>query len=142
MHQIGHRFVATFLFVAIAMLGLVVSAPADRNFGALAQHWWSYAGDSDRPATNQTDIQYFINWKMDATQLVGMTPNIRINWEADSDDMLSLPIGLGTIGMFRIGKLPVRWGVEAQYYVVQPDAAGPEWNIKLFIAPIILNPLK
>ena len=112
------------------------------NFGFLAQHWWSYAGDSDRPSTSQTDIQYFINWKMDATQLVGMTPNIRINWEADSDEMLSLPIGLGTIGMFRIGKLPVRWGVEAQYYLVQPDSAGPEWNIKLFIAPIILNPLK
>ena len=112
------------------------------NFGALVQQWWSYAGDSDRGSTDQMDIQYFINWKMNATQLIGMTPNIRVNWNADSGERLSLPVGIGTIGMFKIGRLPVRWGVEVQYYVVQPDAAGPEWNFKVFFAPIILNPFK
>ncbi len=112
------------------------------NIGALVQQWWSYGGDSDRRSTDQMDIQYFINWKMNATQLIGMTPNIRINWNADGDDRLSFPVGMGTIGMFKIGRLPFRWGVEVQYYVVQPDAAGPEWNFKVFLAPIILNPFK
>jgi len=28
--------------------------------GLLAQHWWSYAGDSNRPKTNETNIQYVI----------------------------------------------------------------------------------
>jgi hypothetical protein len=113
------------------------------NIGALAQHWWSYAGDSDRDDTSQTDIQYFINWRMNDTQLIGMTPNIRINWKADeNDDKVSFPIGLGTIGMFKIGRLPIRWGVEVQRYVVQPDGVAPEWNFKVFIAPIILNPFK
>ncbi len=112
------------------------------NIGALVQQWWSYAGDSDRGSTDQMDIQYFLNWKMNATQLIGMTPNIRINWNADSGDRLSLPAGLCTIGMFKVGRLPFRWGVEVQYYVIQPDAAGPEWNFKVFLAPIILNPFK
>lgn len=112
------------------------------NVGFLAQQWWSYAGDSDRSSTNQTDIQYFINWKMNSTQLIGMTPNIRINWRADGDEKLSFPIGLGTIGMFKIGRLPVRWGIEVQRYVVQPDDVAAEWNFKLFFAPIILNPFK
>jgi len=112
------------------------------NIGALAQHWWSYAGDSDRAHTNQTNIQYFINWRLNDTQLIGMTPNIQINWKADGDEKLSFPIGLGTIGMFKIGKLPFRWGVEAQYYVISPDSVGPEWNFKVFFAPIILNPFK
>ncbi len=112
------------------------------NLGFLAQHWTSYAGDDDRSETNQTDIQYFINWRLNPVQLIGMTPNIRINWKADEGERLSFPIGLGTIGLFKIGRLPVRWGVEVQYYVIQPDSVGPQWNFKIFLAPIILNPFK
>ena len=114
------------------------------NFGLLPQQWWSYAGDDDRADTSQMDIQYFINWKATPTQLIGMTPNISINWEADGgfDDKVSFPIGLGTIGLFKAGKLPVRWGAEVQYYLTGPDSVGKEWNLRFFIAPIIANPFK
>ena len=112
------------------------------NFGILAQQWWSYAGDEDRESTNQMDIQYFLNWRMNPTQLVGMTPNIRIDWDADSGKRVAFPVGLGTIGLSKIGGLPIRWGMELQYYVTQPDIAGPEWNLRFFIAPIISNPFK
>jgi hypothetical protein len=113
------------------------------NIGALAQQWFSYAGNSDREAVNRMNIQYFLNWKVNAIQLIGMTPNIIIDWkEKDIDDAVSLPIGLGTIGMFKFGKLPIRWGVEAQYYIVQSDASGPRFNFRVFFAPIISNPLK
>ena len=112
------------------------------NIGALPQQWWSYAGDDNRRETNQMDIQYFINWKMNATQLVGMTPNISIDWKADSGQKVSFPVGLGTIGLFKIGPLPIRWGVEAQYYVVTPDAVGREWNFRIFFAPIVPNYFK
>ena len=98
---------------------------ANWNIGVLAQQWFSYAGDGDREKQNQANIQYFINWKMNATQLVGMTPNITIDYNKRLKEAVSLPIGLGTIGMFRIGRLPLRWGVEAQYFAVQRDDAGP-----------------
>ena len=88
------------------------------------------------------DIQYFINYKYNATQLIGMTPNIRINWKESGSDRFSVPVGFGTIGMFRWGNMPVRYGVELQYYVNQPDDYGPEWNFKLFIAPVAPNPFK
>ncbi len=113
------------------------------NIGALAQQWFSYAGNGNREAVNRMNIQYFINWKMNAIQLIGMTPNIIIDWkEKDINDAVSLPIGLGTIGMFKLGKLPVRWGVEAQYFVLQSEAGGPRFNFRVFFAPIVLNPLK
>jgi hypothetical protein len=51
----------------------------------LAQQWWSYAGDDDRENTAQADIQYFSNWKQNPTRLIGMTPDISINWDADGD---------------------------------------------------------
>jgi len=122
------------------------------NVGLLAQHWWDVNGDTD---ISQSDIQYFINYKAGATGLVGMTPNIQINWEADGKDRFTVPVGLGYIGMTKIGPMPVRWGIEAQYYVMKPDASAdsdfgqegytpytPDWNIKFFVAPITLNPFK
>ena len=112
------------------------------NIGVLAQHWWDFAGEGDREDVNESNIQYFINYKYNATQLIGMTPNIVINWEESGSDRFSVPIGLGTIGFMRWGKVPVRWGAEIQYYVAQPDDFGPEWNLKLFIAPIAPNPFK
>ncbi len=112
------------------------------NIGVLAQQWFSYAGADSRDSTSQANIQYFINWKMNATQLIGMTPSITVDWKADSGDKLSFPIGIGTIGMIKIGRLPMRWGIEYQYYVAQQDSAGPRMNFKFFLAPIILNPFK
>jgi len=112
------------------------------NIGALVQQWWSYAGTSSRDETSQMDIQYFLNWRMNETQLIGMTPNIRVDWRADGGQKLSFPIGLGTIGLFKIGRLPIRWGAEVQYFVESPDETEPVVNFKLFFSPIILNPLK
>jgi hypothetical protein len=110
------------------------------NIGALVQQWWSYAGDEDRADTSQMDIQYFANYKWDPLTLVGMTPNIRINWEADEGEKVSFPIGLGIIKTAKIGKLPLRYGIEFQYYVIKPDAAGPQFNLKMFVIPVVKGP--
>ena len=112
------------------------------NIGILAQQWWDYAGTGKRKHTNQADIQYFLNWKQNPTRLIGMTPNIQIDWTKSGSDRFSVPIGLGVIDLFKMGNIPVRWGAEMQYYVNQPDDFGPKWNFKLFFAPIAPNPFK
>ena len=126
------------------------------NIGFFAQHWWDVGGSDDVvESTNQSDIQYFLNYRINDTALIGMTPNIQIDWEKDGKDRFTVPIGIGYIGMFNLGKMPVRWGVELQYYVMKPDADiddyfgqpgytpyTPDWNLKVFFAPITLNPFK
>jgi len=114
--------------------------PGGFNYGALAQHWWSYGGDSDRRSTNHSDIQYFINYRLSATELIGMSPNIRIDWEQDSSNRLTLPIGLGYSNIYMIGPLPVRVAIEGQYSVISPDKVGSEWNVRLLFIPVIPNP--
>ncbi|HSO81676.1 hypothetical protein [Thiocapsa sp.] len=116
--------------------------PGGFNIGALAQHWWSYAGDSDRAATNQTDIQYFINYRLSGTQLIGMSPNITIDWTADSGNQLTLPVGLGYSNVYKIGPLPVRVAIEAQYSLIAPDNVGRDWNLRLLFIPVIPNPFR
>ena len=112
------------------------------NVGVLAQHWADVGGEGDRSHTNQMDIQYFLNYKKDAINLIGMTPNIQIDWTKEGSDRFAVPVGIGTIGFFRWNNTPVRWGVELQYYVAQPDPVGAEWNFKVFFAPVAANPFK
>jgi hypothetical protein len=66
-----------------------------------------------------------------------MGPNIQYNWETDE---LSLPVGMGFDTMINIGKLPVKIGAEAYYYVAQDDDFGPEWQLRFFFVPVLPSP--
>lgn len=114
--------------------------PGGWNIGALGQHWWSYAGDDDREETSQTNIQYFLNYRLSGTELVGMTPNILINWKADSGEKVNFPIGLGYSNVTKIGPMPLRWAVEFQYSVIKADEYDADFNLRFMIIPIIANP--
>ncbi len=65
-----------------------------------------------------------------------MSPNIIANWEQDSDDAFTVPIGIGISRTFQFGKVPVRFGLEYHYSVVQPDnVPGVEWNVRFYVIP-------
>jgi hypothetical protein len=111
-------------------------------YGVLAQHWQSYDGDSDRPDTSRTDIQYTIRYSLPNAMSIGMGPTITYDWEADSDNALTFPIGLGLTKTTRWGGTPVKLRVELHYSVVKPDDYGAEWNFRIQITPVINNPFK
>jgi len=111
-------------------------------FGAFPQHWWSFAGNDDRKSTSQTNIQYFI-WRLLPDQWqIGMAPNITIDWKADDDDKLTLPVGLGVGKLFKIGGLPIKFILEGQYAVISPDDFGQEWNIRFTVTPVLPSLIK
>jgi hypothetical protein len=108
------------------------------KIGALAQHYWDYAGDDDRDDVNLTNLQYFIFYSLDATTSIGAAPNIIANWEQDSDNAFTVPIGIGASKTFQFGKVPVRFGAEFHYSVVQPDdVPGADWNVRFYVIPAI-----
>ena len=111
-------------------------------YGVLAQHWQSYAGDSDRPDTSRTDIQYTIRYSLPGAMSIGMGPTVSYDWEADSDNALTFPIGLGITKTTRWGAVPVKLRAELHYSVVKPDDYGTEWNFRIQITPVINNPFK
>jgi hypothetical protein len=122
-------------------LAVHVGPPKGWIVGAIAQHWWSYAGDDNREDVNLTDIQYIGFYRLtDKTNIGVGTPNININWNADNNNRWTVPIGIGFNTMAKIGKLPVKWGLELHYYVEKPDNFGPEWNLRLIFSPIIPKP--
>ena len=110
--------------------------------GALLQHYWDYAGDSDRSDVNMSNLQYLYYWSLNETTSVGAAPNIIINWEENSDNALTLPIGIGMNKTVQMGKVPVRFGAEVFYSVVQPDdVPATEWSFRFYAIPAVPSAL-
>ena len=104
--------------------------------GALGMHYWDFAGDSDADDVNLTNLQYFVYYSLNETTSIGASPNIIANWEQNSDNRFTVPVGLGINKTFQFGKVPVRIGIEAHYSAIKPDdIVGSEWNFRLFIIP-------
>jgi len=104
--------------------------------GALGMHFWDFAGDSDREDVNLSNLQYFAYYSLNKTTSIGAAPNIIANWEQDSDNTFTVPVGLGINKTFQFGKVPVRIGAEVHYSVITPDdTVGSQWDFRFFIIP-------
>jgi hypothetical protein len=53
---------------------------------------------------------------------------ITANWNADSGNRWTVPLGGGVGKLFKIGSLPINSRLEAYYNVEKPDA-GPDWQM-------------
>ena len=100
--------------------------------GALINNVWSFAGDSDRRDVNQMLLQPFVNYNLPDAWYVVTAPIITADWEADSDDRWTVPMGAGVGKIVRLGKLPVNAQASAYYNVVRPDNAA-EWQLRIQI---------
>lgn len=110
-------------------------------FGIFPQHQWRLSGAGSRDNINVTNIQYFALRDVSPTWKVGMTPNVIIDWDADSDDRYTVPIGLGATTVKKFGNIPVRILFEAQAFPIRPDDTGtPLVNFRVLIAPVIVKP--
>jgi hypothetical protein len=110
--------------------------------GILAQHWNSFAGDGDREDTNFTDIQYIIRRSIPNAMSIGMGPTISIDWEADPENRVTVPIGLGLTKTTRWNKFPVKLRAEFHYSIIRPEDVGTTWNFRLQVTPVIPSPFK
>lgn len=105
--------------------------------GGLYQHWWSFAGQDDRDDTNLSALQVFYFLNFPGGWQVGGSPVITANWMADQDNRFNVPLGIGVSKVFRLGKLPIKIGLEYQKSIVQEDEWGRDYLIKLVITPVI-----
>jgi hypothetical protein len=115
----------------------------DFILGGLLQHWEDIGSGGDgldqSVSYSWLNLFYFINLN-DGWQ-VGGTPVITADWEADSDERWTVPIGLGVYKThFFGGKMPMKLGLEMQWMPIQPDTFGQEFNIRIVLAPIFPSP--
>ncbi len=98
--------------------------------GALAQNVWSFAGDDDRADVNFFFSQYFINYNIKNGWYLSSAPIITANWEAESGDQWTVPVGGGVGKLMRLGTMPVDAQVQAFYNVEKPEGAA-DWSLRL-----------
>ena len=67
---------------------------------------------------------------------------IDINWQADDNDKVSLPIGLGVSTTLFAGPMPMRLGVELDWFVVSPNSYGKKFMLKFYFVPVIPRLIK
>jgi len=92
------------------------------TLGALANHIWSFAGDSDRPYINNTFVQPFAAYTWPSAWTVSVQSESTYNWRTEH---WSIPINAAASKLIRLGKLPVSLQAGVGYWAESPEN-GPE----------------
>jgi hypothetical protein len=101
-------------------------------FALLGRQLWSFTGDSDRRDVNQLLLQPIVlyglgnNWAL-VTDMI-----ITANWNADSDNRWTVPLGGGISKFLTIGHQPLMARLEA-YYNIERPAGAPEWSMNFLV---------
>jgi hypothetical protein len=111
------------------------------KFAGLLQTYFDYAGDDDRDDVSLMNLQVFYYYSISETVSIGAGPNIIANFEADSRDMWTVPVGWGINKTFQMGKLPVRVGLEYFYSLERPDRVGADHNLRFYVIPAVASAL-
>ncbi len=100
--------------------------------GGLVNNVWSISEDSGRQEVNQFLFQPFINYNFPDIpgRYLSFAPIMTANWEADSGNQWTVPVGLGVGQIFEIGKQPVNGQVAAYYNVEKPEY-GADWQLRI-----------
>ncbi|MBQ0721054.1 MAG: neuromedin U [Gammaproteobacteria bacterium] len=101
-------------------------------FGALINNLWDVAGSDTNGDVNKMLIQPFLNYNFPSKpgRYLTTAPIITANWEADSGEKWTLPIGGGIGQIVRVGSVPVNFQASAYYNMDKPDNAG-FWQVRL-----------
>lgn len=107
--------------------------------GALVSHQWDIAGEDDY-STSITSGQYFYTINLKNAWQIQAQPTWSYNHEADSDNKLTFPLGIGASKTIIVGKTPWKFSLQYWNYIESPDAFGPEHQIRFQVAPVVPLP--
>jgi hypothetical protein len=113
--------------VGPAAVALVMPKPW--VIGVLGRQLWSLAGPSDRADVSQLLLQPFLNYNLANGWYLASSPIITSNWNANSGNKWTVPVGGGIGKIFKIGTQPINAQVQAYDYPIRPSG-GPEWAIR------------
>ncbi len=101
--------------------------------GALANNQWSFAGPGHGGSrVNAFLLQPFANYNLSKGWYICSSPIITADWEADSGQKWTVPLGGGFGRLLKVGKMPVNFQLQAFSNVVHPDD-GPDWSLRFQI---------
>ncbi len=106
---------------------VVLTMPGKWVLGSLVSNVWNVSGSED---VNFFTWQPIINYNLSDGWYLASVPIITANWEADSDQRWTVPIGAGVGKIFRIGKRPINMSGHVYYNAIKPDIVG-DWTLRI-----------
>lgn len=119
------KWSAGFAAVALTMPGKWV-------VGGLIQNVWSFAGNKDAAKVNKFLAQYFINYNIANGWYLSTTPVMTADWEADTNQRWTIPLGGGVGRLVKHGNQAVDYKIAAYKNVEKPQFS-PDWNLQLTV---------
>jgi hypothetical protein len=107
-------------------------------YGIFPSHQWDATGWSDEPFST-TQFQPVLKFILPGAWTAGSSPIGNYDWEGEE---WTIPINLSVSKTVMFGETPWKFELEANYYVEQPDAFGPQWMIGFNISPVVKNPFQ
>ena len=106
--------------------------------GALVQNWWSFAGEGGRADTNDMNLQPIASYFLPHGWNVGYSGNILANWDAERGrNVWTVPVGALVGKVHKFGKLPIKFTLGVQWFPIQPEEYGQDWNVQIQITPVL-----
>ena len=97
------------------------------TYGALANHIWSFAGDSDRNDISNTFLQPFVSYTTPTAWGIALQTEATYDWKAEQ---WNVPLGLFVSKVTRLGKQMISIQAGPRYYV-ESTPNGPEgWGFR------------
>jgi len=105
-------------------------------YGIFPNHQWDVTGWGEDKPFSTTQIEPVFKLTPGGGWTVGTLPIMSYDWE---NEEWTVPINLTVSKTIIFGKTPWKFELDANYYVEQPDAFGPEWMIGFNITPVVPN---
>lgn len=107
--------------------GVVLKQDGPWTYGALANHIWSVAGNSNRADISSTFLQPFISYTTKDAWTFALDTESTYDWKGNQ---WSVPINFTVSKVAKLGKQPVSFSVGARYWADAPDNGPDGWGVR------------
>lgn len=96
------------------------------TYGLLANHIWSFTGNSDRANISATYLQPFVAKSLGKGRTISAALESTYDWE---NSQWTAPLNVGYSKVSKIGKQLVSYQAGVRYYIEAPDSAA-QWGVR------------
>ncbi|WP_322092900.1 transporter [Paraburkholderia bannensis] len=100
------------------------------TYGILANHIWSYAGESSRDSVSSTFLQPFLNYTTKDAWTFGLNTESTYDW---THRQWSTPINATVTKLIKVGGQPISVGGGVRYWAASPDSGPHGWGGRFIV---------
>ena len=108
---------------------LILKQQSGWTYGLLANHIWSYGGQSARADISNTSIQPFVGFTWPDTTTLTLNSETTYAWE---NDQWTVPLNLTVSHIFALGSQRTSFQLGARYYAAAPDDTA-RWGLRFTV---------